>query len=56
MFATLSDMFSGRKSYGGEATRAESDRRGDHGQSPTFSWLEAGNVIETQGHKGDKEW
>jgi hypothetical protein len=40
MFATLSDMFRGRKSYGGEATRDESDRRDDHGQSSTFSRVE----------------
>jgi hypothetical protein len=36
MFATLSDMFSGRKSWGGEAIRDESDSRGDHGQSSPF--------------------
>jgi len=37
MFATLSDMFSGRKELGGETTRDESEHRGDHGQSSTFS-------------------
>jgi len=37
MFATVSDMFRGRKSYGSEATRDESDCRDDHGQSSTFS-------------------
>jgi len=30
-------MFSGRKELGGETTRDESEHRGDHGQSATFS-------------------
>jgi hypothetical protein len=37
MFATRSDMFSGRKELGGETTRDESEHRGDHRQSATFS-------------------